>query len=229
MDQKISESDLLRQPSNICEPDPRTHLFVRVDRASGQSRKLEIQDRYDSVAGFRLNESVPKDVLIHFETAKNLYLYSWFVYRFYSVAEQQALASLEFALRERFPDFARDHPKAGLKKLLTYAIVGGYLNNESFSCRERWAWRRAESRLKFEMSDRMRAEGLTEISWSTADVVVTDEDLNHDWLEIIMDVIPNIRNDHAHGSANLYPASVWRTFEIVFEIINQLFPDNAKQ
>jgi len=229
MDQKAFESDLLRQPSNICEPDSRTHLFVRVDRKNGQSRELEIQDKYDFVASFQLKESVPKNVFIHFETAKNLYLYSWFVYRFYSVAEQQALASLEFALRERFPGYFKQNPRAGLGKLLKYAIKNGYLKNELFTRREHWAWQRAKQRLSFEMLDRMRGEDLTEIRWSEADVVVTDEDLNYNWLEDFMEIMPDIRNNHAHGSANLYPASVGRTFEIVSELINQLFSGAAGQ
>jgi hypothetical protein len=55
-------------------------------------------------------------------------------------------------------------------------------------------------------------------------VVPNDEDLSCDWLEHFIGALPKLRNMHAHGSDALYPA-IGRTFEIVVELINQLFRD----
>jgi len=156
---------------------------------------------------------------------KNLYLYAWFVYRFYPVAEQHVLVSLEFALRERFPDFVKEQADhvVGLKKLLKYAIENDHLKNEFFSTRERWAWKRAERRHSVEMMEKMKASGLNQIEYSDSDVLVTQEDLDSDWLGTFQETIPEIRNRHAHGSPDLRP-TVRHTFETVTELINQLYP-----
>jgi len=47
-----------------------------------------------------LNDTVPEKIREHFETTKNLLLYSWFVYRFIPVAEFHAATTLEYALKE---------------------------------------------------------------------------------------------------------------------------------
>ena len=49
-----------------------------------------------------------------------------------------------------------------------------------------------------------------------------EEDLNHNWLGHFIATLPAVRNMHAHGSDVLYPV-IGRTFEIVVELINQLF------
>jgi hypothetical protein len=223
---KINECDQLRSPERVCEPDSRTHFFVVLeDNGTGKFRRRVIEDQYEAIDCFKLNEAVPDSVAIHFETAKNLYLYAWFVYRFYPVSEQHVLATLEFALRERFPNFVKEQSGKrgfGLWKLLKYAIENGYLKNELFTTREIWAWRRAEIRHSFEMSQKMMACGLDQIEYSDSDVVVTQEDLDSDWLGTFQDAIPDIRNRHAHGSGDLMP-SVRHSFEMVTELINQLY------
>lgn len=143
------------------------------------------------------------------------------------MAEQHALASLEFSLRKRFSEFCKDQSETrgvGLKKLLKHAIRSGQLKNELFTTREQWAWKRAEMRYIHEIHLKMHAEGLKEIEWSESDVVVTQEDSDSDWLGNFLETIPDIRNRHAHGSGDLMP-SVRHTFEVVTELINQLYPN----
>lgn len=212
MAHEINECDQLRSPARVFEPDSRTHRAI--------------EEQYKTIACFKLNEAVPIEIAIYFETAKNLYLYAWFVYRFYPVAEQHVLASLEFALRERFPDFVKEQsgkPGFGLKKLLKHAIENDYLKNELFTTREHWAWKRAEMRHSIEITEKMMASGLNRIEYSDSDVQVTQEDLDSDWLGVFQEVIPDIRNRHAHGSGDLMP-SVRHSFEMVTELINQLYP-----
>ena len=231
MSSQVKESDQLRQPEKIYDPDPRHSHFVKLDFKTGQRRNRVIDDQHEAISCFTLNEYVPVDIATHFETAKNLYLYAWFVYRFYSVAEQQAFASLEFALRERFPDFVGEEKKKhkrgfepGLKQLMGYAINEGFVKNEGFSTREYWARMRAVSRYKHQKSEEMRNAGVESWVIDESEAVVTQEDLDYDWLGDIQKIIPKIRNLYAHGSWHLYPAPVRHTFEIVSEIINQLYP-----
>lgn len=48
-----------------------------------------------------IHDGVPLHVRQLFETAKNLSLYSWFVYRFHPIAQLIGHSSLEQALKER--------------------------------------------------------------------------------------------------------------------------------
>src|SRR5438309_10969287 len=93
--------EFLRQVEHVCKPDPRNTVFVILDPEKGE-RPLEISDQHESIARFSLNKGVPEEIILQFETAKNLYLYAWFVYRFYPVCEHHALTCLELALRKRY-------------------------------------------------------------------------------------------------------------------------------
>jgi hypothetical protein len=227
MNQEINESDRLRLPDSVCDPDSRTHSIVKLeDKETGRFRRRVIEDQYEAIACFKLNETVPNDVAIHFETAKNLYLYAWFVFRFYPVSEQQALASLEFALRERFPELVAEQsrkPGFGLKKLLNHAIENNWIKNELFTTRERWAGNRAEMHHSIRKMNEMHAAGVESMKWNESEVSVTEDDLNCDWLRIFQETIPKIRNEYAHGSKEL-KHTVLHTFEMVVELINQLYP-----
>lgn len=225
----ITESDALRSPGRVCSPDPRTLGFSVIDNESGLTRQRSLDDQHAKVADFVLNAKVPGEIAIHFETAKNLYLYAWFVFRFYPVAEQQAFASLEFALRERQSEFVASYRskhrdrEPGLGALLKNAIEAELVRNEAFRARERWALRRACARFDLEITKKMADEGLKSMVVDYSEVQPTEEDLSHDWLKDFLDAIPYIRNVHAHGSGMLYH-TVLHTFEVVTELINQLYP-----
>lgn len=89
------DPEKLRPAEYIHEPDPRNALTAWVDRTNGVVRPVQASDLHDAVAAFVLNPAVPEDIAQHFETVKNVYVYSWFIYRFQPVAEMQGLACLE--------------------------------------------------------------------------------------------------------------------------------------
>lgn len=229
----MDSSDVLRDPQNVLDPDPRTRHIVVLNADASAPCPVELADQHAAVAQFKLNPSVPEKVAIHFETAKNLYLYAWFVFRFYPVAEQQALASLEFALNKRLADFIEAHkekyPKAGppgLSKLLSHARNDGLIRNEALSGRERWALGMARRRYSDEQMRKMQENGLDELVFDDSHVVPTEADLQYDWLDNFVRTIPRIRNDYAHGSSTLHH-TVLHTFDVVSQLINQLYPDGT--
>ena len=65
-------------------------------------------------------------------------------------------------------------------------------------------------------------KNLTEISWDDSEIEVTAEDLNWDYANMLVETLPYIRNEYAHGSTNLHNL-VLHTIQIVCEIINQLY------
>lgn len=95
----MSDSDLLRTPSTVCTPDSRSPKLTFLT-----NQPLTIEYQHEAIVEIVLHQNVPEDIRIQFETTKNLYLYAWFVFRFYPVAELHAYTCLEFALRARFGD-----------------------------------------------------------------------------------------------------------------------------
>ncbi len=226
----MDSSDSFRDPERALEPDPRSNHLVKFEDYTQVPQPISLADQHDAVARFKLNAAVPEEVAIHFETAKNLYLYAWFVFRFYPVAEQQALTSLEFALREKLVDFIKEykerHPKAGplgLARLLSHARAEGLIRNEALN-RQAWAFRAARQRYVSEKINEMIAADLNEMEFDDSHVVPSEADLQHDWLGVFVKAIPGIRNDYAHGSPTLHH-TVLHTFDVVSQLINQLYPE----
>ena len=81
------DPERLRPAEHLHEPDPRNALTVWCDTTTGFTRQLQAKDLHDAVAGFSLDPAVPENIAQHFETVKNLFLYSWFIYRFQPIAE----------------------------------------------------------------------------------------------------------------------------------------------
>ena len=104
LNKALFDHEGLRSPEYLCSPDPRTRMFVICNPETGHSRSLSQLDQYEAVAAYKLSGAAPENVHILFDTARNLYLYAWFVYRFYNMAEQQVFACLEMALRERLKE-----------------------------------------------------------------------------------------------------------------------------
>lgn len=211
----INPADALRTPATALQPDPRAGADTN-----------GINARWEAIAALQLSSEVPESVAHHFETAKNVFLYAWFVYRFHMVAEQYVLATLELALRERLLkekliEVTEDWIP-GLKLMLGKARDHGLISNDRFEPGWELARRRAEWRQSMEMIRKMRDAGLDEISYDPSEAEITSEDLTYDWIDQFTGSLPNLRNMHAHGTTNLYP-TVFNTFRIVHNLVEQLF------
>jgi hypothetical protein len=226
MNEQIFDPDGFRPAEHVCEPDPRTLMFVRVDIEAGTSRPIELADQHEQISNFVLHAGVPQEIAVQFETARNIYLYAWFVYRFYPVAEHQSLACLELALRERLREEIRTgkfkEKRPTLRPLLRYAVEQDLIRNEGFS-----TWRNrgvVNSRHRVEMAKMHEAaeKNLETISWDGSAIEITEEDLDWDYVKMLTDVLPKLRNEYAHGTTNLQATALW-FIQIASEIINQLF------
>lgn len=83
----------------IFEADPRYQDLCIVQR--GATRPLTIQDHHAAIASIVLAGDAPHEVRITFDRARNILLYAWFDYELLIVAEGQAFAAFELALRHR--------------------------------------------------------------------------------------------------------------------------------
>lgn len=220
----------LRPAEYTCEPDPRNTMFVRIDRTNGTSRPIELGDHHELISGYVLHVGVPQEIVLQFETARNVYLYAWFVYRFYPVAEHQCLACLELALRERLKEEIRTGKVKGkrpaLHLLLKYAVDNGLVRNEGFSAWQNRGEINSRARVEMEKLREASEKNLTEWAIDESEIQVTAEDLDWDYVKMLPDLLPMLRNDYAHGSTDLHNWSL-RSFQIVSEIINQLWQPPA--
>lgn len=212
----LDAADILRSPAAVPLPDP---------RMAGDDPVASLERRHSVISSVQLAEAVPERIRIHFETAKNAYLYAWCVYRFHMLAEQYVFSTLELALRERLSELnlvpaGRSRPR-GLADWIRLAAKHSLISNERFGPGKTMARRRAEHRFSEQVRQKMVSEGLTEIEYSLADVEVLPED-RLDWIEHYADHMPKIRNLHAHGTDALYP-TVLHSFHVVADFINQCF------
>jgi hypothetical protein len=219
----ISPAEALRTPKSVMEPDPRNAYFGFYPPS--------LEERHKDIAALVLNFTVPEKVEIQFETARNLYLYAWYVYRFHMVAAKQAYATLELGLRTALPPrlpepYQRRQAKNPmLRGMLRYAIDQGLLRNEGF---RRWhaiAVARAKERTAGEARQAMIDQGLESIKVDNSEpLIITEEDRNWDLLQTLIETIPSLRNELAHGSSML-TNQVLGNIELVAEILNQLYPN----
>jgi hypothetical protein len=200
--------DHLRPPDGVHDPDPRTGGLVILGPTGFRART--IHDQHDAVASITLHDGVPEDIKIQFETSRNLFLYAWFVYRFYPVVRIHAYACLEFALRERFGDElfeatereqrskyeralksrpkSAKQPKAierskfrpGLKQLLNYAVESGHLINENFSAWRTRAEARARSRSIIESIEFMKRNNVSTLPLDNSELNIVESDSDSD-------------------------------------------------
>jgi hypothetical protein len=230
MTEQTFDLEKLRLAEYVGEPDPRNTMSVRIDRTNGTSRPIELADHHEQISAYALHAGVPQEIVLQFETARNVYLYAWFVYRFYPVAEHQCLACLELALRERLKEEIRTGKVKGkrpaLRLLLKYAVDNGLVRNEGFSSWQNRGEINSRARVEMEKLREASEKNLTEITWDESDIQITAEDLDWDYVKMLPDLLPRLRNDYAHGSTDLHNWAL-RSFQIVSEIINQVYQPPA--
>lgn len=213
--------------NDVLNRDTRWHAMALVQRVTGDRRPIELADHYSHVNRFALHGDVPERIRSQFNVAKNILLYAWFVYPFFSVAELSVLAVLEFALKTRMGDKGMSELKAmkkprGLYSYIEFARDNGWIRNEVFSAYHRAPFESARQEYLRRKSEEMQEKGLEsiEINYDEIEVPTVNE---IDYVSVLLGRVNNIRNAHAHGDTFLYPASAWQSFEMTSEFIDALF------
>lgn len=224
----LNAAESLRGPDTAAEPDPRTTMFA------GQTLP-SLAAHHRDIEAIQLTAGVPEAIAIQFETSRNLYLYAWHVYRFFPVAQSQALCALEFGLRERLPKRLPEgyqhprQPQPMLAGLLRYAIDQDLIRNQGFRRWHRAAEDRARQRRSMEIIQTMMIDQQFESIEVHEDepVNVTPEDQSWDLVQLLRTGLPDLRNELAHGSSML-TNQVLGTIELVAEILSQIYaPDSG--
>lgn len=228
-------AEFLREPETVCQPDPRNRHFG----ASPEGKGLE--DHHRAIAAITLHDDVPEDIVVKFETAKNLYLYAWFVYRFFPVAQSQVYACLEFALHQRFEQemlktgWTGERNKKqkkrrhgfGLAEYLEFAGEKEHLSNDDFEAWRLQVQERARHRHSVESIEEMERLGLTEMNVDEVAIEVSEEDRAFDYASDLFKSMVNLRNHYAHGGNSLH-SQVLGTFRVAAEIINKVWSERGE-
>jgi hypothetical protein len=188
----------LKPLTELTEPDPRQVAFavLALENDPFSIRKRTIEDVYAGAASITLSDKVPDKIKSHFATALNLVAYSWFYYPFNVTAQFMAYVSVEQALRLYY-----GNKRISLKKLLIRAVREQLIREEGFSHR------------------------LHEPSPPTLGVDV-EPTVGRDYAAILIDTLPFLRNELAHGSNMLHPNGA-AAVRVCAELINQLFENVA--
>lgn len=213
----MDEKDYLKQVEQIGSADTRNEFF-----------NYTLEDIHGALSDITIHESAPSKVVVHFETAKNLSLYAWYVYRFHQIAEMTAYTALEMALREKYryeePGISEVKlSKMTMKPLMDQAKKRDWITNEKFPSLYDRAIHTARIEKAYEQSKKHDFEKspsmpIEEPSESEISNVLERFDL----ASVVIENTHKMRNSLAHDLTKMAPDSL-ATISLVAEVINQLF------
>lgn len=213
-----TQIDLLKPVDAVTTPDVRWQHFAGLDQSTGEFVRHSLEYRHALIDSIYVNDVVPAAIREHFEIAKNLLLYAWFVYRFITVAELHAYSTIEMALRERAQSegLATRAVRGGkekplmLRDLLDLAVERQWVVDAGFEVDRTHKERLAQDREIF------RQLG--------AGIAMTEDELDAQrYCKILQETIPVLRNSLAHGSGMIHPGG-FSTLRICRDLIDQLYP-----
>lgn len=208
-------ASILKPLDELTLPDPRISWEPLFQGIVDSDKAFEIHKRVSAYSG--LHAGVPQTVISQFEVARNLMVYSYFVFEFQTQAELQAYAALEFAMRERLGHPTREIKRGKktktvslmLNELLRKAIGEKLIQPELLPS---WSW--AKDRRKW----------FADIYGHPFDPLTAE-----DWLEMVVKLITDFRNHIAHGNPHLQLPNSLNQLELCADIINSVFQQPSPQ
>jgi hypothetical protein len=140
---------------------------------------------------------------------KNLYLYGWLCYPFFTVCQMMTGMAVEMALRLRMPNTNGKADKRTLHGLLRSAIQQGLIRDDGFP-----------SLPAKEAAAKQEAEAFEQATASK----ITYQPVPY--VEVLAQCLPKLRNEFAHPHAAwiVTPGMALEPIRISVEIVNQLWP-----
>jgi hypothetical protein len=211
----MTERDTLKSLAQLNVPDAVQAAFSRYDQFTGSLRPKSIEDHHSDARELALPDHVPQDIRRHFDTARNLFLYSWFVWAFAWVAQLYGYVSLEMALRLRALNENRIDESAspGLARLIKLAISEGWILVEELP-----------QHVETDPDERAALEKTLE-NYTLADLarmwIPQLDPLSY--IKDLAEAIPFFRNELAHGTTHISGDS-FSTLLLCRDMISKLFP-----
>ncbi|MAM00521.1 MAG: hypothetical protein CL583_18935 [Alteromonadaceae bacterium] len=240
----MPEREGLKPLEELLDPDIRNSFFVRTDPETGEVLPRTLGDHYADIERYALHEDVPEAIATQYDVARNLFLFAWFEYRFFNVAEANALVVLELAMKERLgkdeieryiKQRNKEHKaktgknggiRKGMKSLMECCRDHQLVKNEGFTRWQQHATMQAYHQAQYERNlwaiGEMNRTGVTEITLPDIELRIMPPDPDYDHIQHLINNVSKFRNIYAHGSTMLHN-QVHGTFEMVSEFISQLY------
>jgi hypothetical protein len=167
---------VLKLQNELFSTDAFVGRYRILNHDTGAERPRVLEDHYADFARLQLRVEVPEEVLISWTQAQHLAIYGFFCRSFLNLSHQQALFSLELALRLRLPELKRP----GLRAYLVQADDLGLLDKEALL---------AKNRLPDVQID---PDGPPPYTGET-------------YWPVLLDALTGIRNHYAHGFGGFWP------------------------
>ena len=186
----------------------------------------DIEDFHAELSLITLDSRIDVDVRQLFETAKNVALYSRFVYRFHQVAESVGFSALELALKRIHAKSTPGKPPMGLSQLLRWAFRSGLLNEDYFGDQLENLTKAGIREERERAAAKLRDAGQTP---EDPNRPLTVEDMQDGLTRNLgvyhyIGVVCGLRNSLSHGSTMLVPGSI-SSLRRAAELINYLNRD----
>jgi hypothetical protein len=180
----------------------------------------EIEDFHAELSLVTLDTSTDVDVRQLFETAKNVALYSRFVYRFHQVAESVGFGALELTLKRHHSRLASGRTPVGLVRLLRWSFDTGLLDAAYFGDRLDDLTKAGIRKERERSADKLRDAGQVP---EDPNRPITKDDMQDGLTRSLgvhyyIGVVSGLRNNLSHGSTMLAPScisSLRRTAELI--------------
>ncbi len=120
----------LKSLTAILEPDPRFRPIVRINRTTGESRSLTLEDMHAEAAALLMPGFVPETTAGASTAALTLWVYGWFFCPFCTMAYVDAHLLIERAVKDRAQREGLDSESMSLRSLLEAAAARGWYGAE---------------------------------------------------------------------------------------------------
>jgi len=195
--------ETLKHLTALLNEDPRFAEMMQTGTEAHEPSTYSLEQHYQRYAMLARPRQAPEEIVNGFVTAQHLAIYAWFAYPFSSVAELQALVTLEHALRRRManePAPGRTWGGSGLKARLRYAVAMGWLKGEKLQTLDPYIIPVSADKFAQRPIDPKGTEAL----------------------QSFIDNLPEQRNWLAHGNWR-GGGDVFILLDIVLQLINQLY------
>ena len=116
--------------SEILKKDNLFDAYVKIDK-NGESKSIELEDLQQHISTIILDSKIPEEVKRVFNGAKDLYLFGYFRYYFFTISNHYALLSLESALRNKYNRLFRESKIfVSLKEVIMKLAEKGIIKKE---------------------------------------------------------------------------------------------------
>jgi hypothetical protein len=220
----------LKDLDKLTAPDSRHDALLALvaDEQDGtlqlKTRRLTAADRHEAVAALELSESVPETVRSAFAVVRNLWLYGWFCWPFYTLAEFHATLCLNMALAIRITreDGITD-PNwwvPSIRDMLKRAIESKWVSDNGIAHVQRLRERSAR------MRDELPEGFPKELFGASPDLL---GETPQRYCQILLEGLPSERDLFAHPKNYWHgmPGPSLLTIENVHGLIQQLFHDDV--